>query len=71
MLSLGDLQHPALREAVGDDAGVRREQQDRQELKPRRDAGLGPPVPGRLRTSQSWATRCIHVPVLETTLPAK
>ena len=30
-----------------------------------------PPVPGRLRTSQSWATRCIHVPVLETTLPAK
>ena len=30
-----------------------------------------PPVPGRLSTSQSWATRCIQVPVLETTLPAK
>ena len=30
-----------------------------------------PPVPGRLSTSQSWATRCIQVPVLDTTLPAK
>ena len=30
-----------------------------------------PPVPGRLRTSQSCATRCIQVPVLDTTLPAR
>ena len=30
-----------------------------------------PPVPGRLSTSQSCATRCIHVPVLDTTLPAR
>ena len=28
-----------------------------------------PPLPGRLSTSQSWATRCIQVPVLDTTLP--
>ena len=30
-----------------------------------------PPVPGRLSTSQSWATRCIQVPVFDTTLPAR
>ncbi len=27
--------------------------------------------PVRLRTSQSWAMRCIQVPVLETTWPMK
>ena len=30
-----------------------------------------PPVPGSCRTSQSWATRCIQVPVFDTTLPAR
>ena len=28
-------------------------------------------LPVRLRTSQSWAIRCIQVPVLDTTWPAK
>ena len=67
---LGDLQQPPLGEAVGDQAGVRREQQDRQELQAGGDAERGAAVVrSSCRTSQSWATRCIQVPTLETTPP--
>jgi hypothetical protein len=30
-----------------------------------------PLLPGSWSTSQSWATRCIQVPVFDTTLPAR
>ena len=45
-------------------------QQHRQELQAGRDADGGPELPCRtVRTSQSWATRCIQVPVFETIAP--